>query len=98
MLICGPTLICEPANKLILANKRVLANKIILANKLILANKDIDLCLVMSDNDNISLPMVPALPHMFIADVERPEKKRSAPADNEDEAAKPQKKKHPTAK
>ena len=98
MLICGPTLICEPANKLILANKRVLANKIILANKLILANKDIDLCLVMSVNDNISLPMVPALPHMFIADVERPEKKRSAPADNEDEAAKPQKKKHPTAK
>ena len=97
MLICGHTLICKPANKLILANKRVLANKIILANKLILANKDIDLCLVMSDNDNISLPMVPALPPMFeemgaAADIERPEKKRSAPADNEDEAAKPQKK------
>jgi hypothetical protein len=32
------------------------------------------------------------------ADVEIPEKKRLAPADNEDEAAKPQKKKHPTAK
>jgi hypothetical protein len=57
----------------------------------------------VSDNDNITLPMVPALPPMFeemgaAADVERPEKKRSAPADNEDEAAKPQKKKHPTAK
>ena len=57
----------------------------------------------MSDNDNVTLPMVPALPPMFeemgaAADVERPEKKRSAPADNEDEAAKPQKKKRPTAK
>ena len=57
----------------------------------------------MSDNDNVTLPMVPTLPPMSeemgaAADVERPEKKRSAPADNEDEAAKPQKTKRPTAK
>ena len=50
----------------------------------------------MCDNDNITLPMVPALSPMFkemgaVAGVERPEKKRSAPADNEDEATKPQK-------
>jgi hypothetical protein len=46
----------------------------------------------MSNNDNVTLPMVPALPPMFeemgaAADVERPEKKKLAPADNEDEAA-----------
>ena len=57
----------------------------------------------MSNNDNVNLPLVPALQPVFkemgtAADVERPEKKRLAPADNEDEAAKPQKKKHPTAK
>jgi hypothetical protein len=57
----------------------------------------------MSDNYNVTLPLVLALPPMFkemgaAADVERPEKKRSAPADNEDEAAKPQKKKRSTAK
>ena len=57
----------------------------------------------MSDNDNATVPLVSALPTMLeemgaSADVERPEKKRSTPADNEYEAAKPQKKKHPSTK
>ena len=52
----------------------------------------------MSRNENITLPRVSALPPMFEEVVERPERKRLAPADNEDHAAKPQKKKHSTAK
>lgn len=48
----------------------------------------------MSDNDNITFPVVPTLPSML----EELEKKRLARADNEDEAAKPQKNKHPIAK
>jgi hypothetical protein len=57
-------------------------------------------------NDDDTLPLVPALPPILketeaaaaeTAEIENQEKKRSAP-DNEDEAAKPQKKKRPTAK